>query len=121
MSVKKILVVEDVAVERKRITDILAASGYTVTQAVNGREAIEKAGVERPDLIFMDIIMPEIDGFAACRQITSATETKNIPVVIVSSKSQQADKVWAQLQGAAALIGKPYEDEAILEQARAFA
>lgn len=121
MSVKKILVVEDVAVERERITNILAANGYAVTQAANGREAIEKAGAERPDLIFMDIIMPEVDGFAACRQITSAAETKDIPVVIVSSKNQQADKVWAQLQGASALIGKPYEEAAILEQARAFA
>lgn len=117
---KKILVVEDDPVQQQRLCDVLKQVAANVTVVSNGSEAVAKAKDLMPDLILMDIIMPEMDGYAACRSITKDAATKHIPVVIVSSKNQEADKVWAQLQGAKALIGKPYQDEDILEQARAY-
>lgn len=119
MANQKILVVDDDAVQQKRICEVLSATGADIVLANNGKEGVEKALSEKPDLIFMDVVMPEIDGFAACRQITSDAATKGIPVVIVSSKNQEADKVWAQLQGATAVVGKPYKDEEILDQVKA--
>ncbi|MCO4757209.1 MAG: response regulator [Oceanospirillaceae bacterium] len=114
----KILVVEDDTVQQLHICQLLSTIDAEVIVASNGSEGMKKAQEEKPDLIFMDVVMPEVDGFAACRQITQDAATKDIPVVIVSSKNQEADKVWAQLQGAKAVIGKPYEDEEILKQVK---
>ena len=117
---KKILVVEDDPIQQQHLCDILKKVSAQVSVANNGSCAVEKAKDEQPDLIFMDIVMPGVDGYAACRSITSDEATKQIPVVIVSSKNQEADKVWAQLQGARALVGKPYSEEDILQQVNAF-
>jgi twitching motility two-component system response regulator PilH len=114
--IKKILVVDNVTADQKRICSILASLDTVVIIAQNGKEAVEKAQTEKPDLIFMDVVMPEVDGYSACRQITTNDLTRNIPVVIVSSKNQKADKVWAKLQGATALVSKPYDDEEIIKQ-----
>ncbi|PIE25184.1 MAG: two-component system response regulator [Neptuniibacter caesariensis] len=105
---KKILVVEDDPVQQKHICTVLASCGVQVVIADNGKQGLEKAKSEKPDLIFMDIVMPEMDGYSACRQITTDAETKHIPVVIVSSKNEEADKVWGQLQGASAMVAKPF-------------
>jgi len=117
---KKILVVEDDPVQQQRICDVLKSVDAEIIVAVNGQQGISKAIEERPDLILMDVVMPEVDGFAACRQITSGDETREIPVVIVSSKNQEADKVWAQLQGAKAMIAKPFSDQELVDQVNAF-
>ncbi len=116
---KKVLVVEDDPVQQKHICSVLAANGVEVLVANDGKEGLSKAQSEKPDLIFMDIVMPEMDGFSACRQITSDDDTKHIPVIIVSSKHEEADKVWAQLQGATAMIAKPFSDEEITAQLQA--
>lgn len=113
---KKILVVEDDPVQQQHICDILKQVNAQISVASNGSQAVEKAQQEQPDLVLMDIIMPGLDGYAACRSITTGETTKKIPVIIVSSKNQEADKVWAQLQGARALVGKPYTEEEILKQ-----
>ncbi|MCP4595945.1 response regulator [Neptuniibacter sp.] len=113
---KKILVVEDDPVQQQHICTVLSDTGAQVIVAGNGKQGLEKAKAEKPDLIFMDIVMPEMDGFSACRQITSDAETKDIPVVIVSSKNEEADKVWAQLQGAVAVVGKPFTQDDLMAQ-----
>lgn len=118
MSLKKILVVDDDPIQQARILDVLSSVDAEIVVANNGKQGIEKAIEIKPNLIFMDIVMPEVDGFSACRQITTDEATKGIPVVMVSSKNQEADKVWAQLQGATAVVGKPYKDEEILEHVR---
>tara|TARA_Y100000782_G_scaffold115321_1_gene156938 strand:- start:17852 stop:18211 length:360 start_codon:yes stop_codon:yes gene_type:complete len=119
--VKKVLVVEDDPVQQKHICTVLASCGVEVVVASDGKQGLEKAKSEQPDLIFMDIVMPEMDGFSACRQITSNDDTKDIPVVIVSSKKEEADKVWAQLQGATAMIAKPFTEDDLLVQINALA
>ena len=122
MATKKILIVEDSLIDQQRICGILTQANVNaaISIAQNGREGLEKARSELPDLIFMDILMPEMDGFSACRKITTSPDTKDIPVVIVSVKNQPVDKVWATLQGAVAMIAKPYTDEEILEQVAHF-
>ena len=117
---KKILVVDDDPVQQKHICNLLSEVDATLILAANGQQGVDKARQEMPDLILMDVVMPEVDGFAACRQITTAPETKEIPVVIVSSKNQEADKVWAQLQGAKAMISKPFADQDLLKQVNQF-
>lgn len=116
---KKVLVVEDDPVQQKHICTVLVGCGVEVIAASDGKQGLEKAKSEKPDLIFMDIVMPEMDGFSACRQITTDELTKHIPVVLVSSKKEEADKVWAQLQGASAMVSKPFTDEDLLAQINA--
>ncbi len=116
MALKKILVVDDNSIYTENIKQILVAEGYLVITAVSGKDALEKASQHQPALIFMDIVMPEMDGFAACRELAKNVLTKEIPVVCVSSKNTEADRVWAQLQGAKAYISKPYTAEQVLAQ-----
>ena len=122
MTTKKILVIEDTLIDQQRLCDILlnAKVNANISTASNGKEGLEIARNEHPDLIFMDILMPEMDGFSVCRKLTTSPETKDIPVVIVSIKNQPVDKVWATLQGAVAMIAKPYTEAQILEQVSQF-
>lgn len=120
MAVNKILVVDDSPAELENIKSIVSEAGYPVISASSGRQALDLAQAERPDLIFMDIIMPDMDGYATCRQLSHDATTKNIPVVFVTSKNQKADRLWAQMQGGKAFITKPYEPEDIIDQIKAF-
>lgn len=116
----KILLVDDSVTELGRIKQIVEKAGHDVVVAKDGLEAIEKAKEELPDMIFMDIVMPRMDGFRATRNISSLEETKHIPVILVSTKNEAVDIAWAKRQGASHLIGKPYAASEILEQLAAF-
>ncbi|MFO1196688.1 MAG: response regulator [Burkholderiaceae bacterium] len=112
------LVVDDVAAERERMSGILRGAGWDVRLAASGAQAIERARSERPAIIFMDIVMPDMDGFEACRRLAQHRDTRAIPVVFVSTKSQRADRVWARMQGGRDLIGKPYTVTQLLDALR---
>ena len=117
--IKRVLCVDDTEIDRVRLKKILTDAGYEVATVASAPEAIDRVSKGlRPDLILMDIVMPEMDGFSAYRALKNSEAGKNIPVVFVSSKSEQADKVWAQLLGAKAYITKPYQQEEILSQIR---
>ena len=88
--------------------------------ATTGAEAIAMAKAEKPQLIFLDILMPDMDGFEACRKLGSDGATKDIPVVFVTSKGQKADRMWAQMQGGRDLVAKPFTPDQIIEQLKAF-
>jgi twitching motility two-component system response regulator PilH len=120
MAIRKVLCVDDVGSDLLNIEKIVSASGVFVLTASNGKDAVVKAINEMPDLIFMDVNMPVMDGFAAMRELKKDARTKNIPVVLVTSKSHKADKVWAQVQGASGYVTKPYTAEQIQEQLKAF-
>jgi twitching motility two-component system response regulator PilH len=120
MAIRKVLVVDDSPADLANVKNIVTEAGCIVVTATNGKEAVEKAKVEKPDLIFMDIIMPDMDGYAACRLLGNEGETKEIPVVFVTSKKQKADRLWAQMQGGKAFITKPYTADAIIDQLKAF-
>jgi len=116
---KKVLVVDDSTVDLNSLKTILADIGCHVLTASGGVEAIAKAKSEKPAIVFLDIVMPDMDGYEACRQLAADPATKHIPVVFVTHKGQKADQVWGQLQGARGYIVKPARPEQIVEQLKA--
>ena len=113
---KKVLVVDDSAADLSNIKSVLADAGCIVITATNGAEAIDKAKSQKPAIIFLDIVMPDMDGYEACRLLAQDEDTKPIPVVFVTSKGQKADKVWGELQGAKGHVHKPYTADQIIDQ-----
>ena len=113
---KKILIVDDTAAHLQQLKEIVSGAGYQVITAASGQQAVEKARLEKPDMILLDIVMDDLDGYGACREITRNDETKDIPVVFVSTKNQRADRLWAEKQGAKALVTKPVDSSEILKQ-----
>lgn len=120
MSINKVLVVDDSDTELSNIKSIISKTGCIVLSASSGLEAVEIAKRERPDMIFMDIIMPDMDGYEATRKLSNDSATRDIPIVFVSSKNQKADKLWAQMQGGKGYVTKPYTPEKIIDQLKSF-
>jgi len=109
-----ILIVDDSAEELEHLTGVLGRRGHDVLTAATGAEGIEIARSKHPDLVLMDVVMPEINGFQATRQLKRDARTADIPVVIISAKSQQVDRVWGERQGAHADISKPLQEHTLL-------
>ena len=110
----KILVVDDSPTQLTNLVKIVQGEGHEVITATNGMEGIEKAREEKPDLILMDVVMPELNGFQATRKITRDPATEQIPVILVTTKDQVTDKVWGQRQGAAGYIIKPPKEAELI-------
>ncbi len=117
--IQTILVADDSLTERTHLTRILETAGYTVIGATSGNEAAAMAEEHQPDLVFLDIIMEDGDGYRACRTIRRNEITRHIPVIMVSSKSNPVDKKWAEKQGATAYVVKPYADKEIIQALKA--
>jgi CheY-like chemotaxis protein len=117
--IRKVLIVDDTQADRINLERIVSDAGLQAVLAVSGAQAIEYAKRDKPDLILMDVNMPEIDGFAATRMLKADDETRHIPVVFVSSKNQKADEAWGQILGARGYVTKPYTREQILAQLQA--
>lgn len=115
-AIRKILIADDSNTERLNLKQILEAAGYEVITASSGNEAKALAESQSPDLIMLDIIMEDGDGYQACRALKRNPATQSIPVIMVSSKSNPVDKQWAQKLGANAYIVKPYKDADVLQQ-----
>ena len=96
------------------MVNTLAGEGHQVLTAATGIDGVEMACSEQPDIIFMDVVMPGINGFQATRQITRSSQTSHIPVVIVSSKDQDADRVWGERQGACDYLTKPVDNRTLI-------
>jgi two-component system, chemotaxis family, response regulator PixH len=109
-----ILIVEDTLSQLELIRHYLQESGYTVIEATNAREAVEKAVAQKPDLILTDVVMPEMSGFELCRLLKRQPETAQIPVVFCTSKAQEIDRMWGMRQGADAYITKPFTREQLV-------
>ncbi len=116
MTMTKVLVCDDSVTDLTNIKNIVEDAGCLAVAASSGAEALERAKSEQPDVIFLDIIMPEMDGFEACRKLRDDPGTKHIPVIFVTSKHQKADRVWAQMQGAKDFVSKPYTADQIIEK-----
>ncbi len=104
---KTILVVEDNEMNLELVTDILKAEGYTVIQAQSGSEALEMAKTERPDLILMDIQLPEMDGLEVTRLLKKDDSTKNIIVIALTAHAMRGDEAKARDAGCSGYIAKP--------------
>lgn len=110
----RILVVDDSPTETHQFVNALARHGHQVLTAASGSVGITMASEELPDVILMDVVMPGINGFQATRQLTKGESTSHIPVIIVSSKSQDADRVWGERQGACGYLTKPVDDRVLI-------
>src|SRR5512139_739953 len=88
MEQKKILLVDDSATVLLLERMILSKDDYVIVTAKDGHEGVEKAGAERPDLILMDVVMPRMDGFEACRQLRRRDDTKSIPIIMVTTRGE---------------------------------
>lgn len=115
MSVNTVLVVDDTPAHLENLKNIVSGAGCRVIIAASGKEAIALTKEEKPDLVLMDIVMDDLDGYGACREIIADNDTKDIPVVFVSTKNQRVDRLWAEKQGARGLISKPYKDQEIID------
>ena len=93
---------------------ILAGAGYTVIKAENGRQGLVEARNRQPDLILLDVMMPEIDGFIVCSQLQANPDTAYIPVVFLSALVEEADRAKAFAVGAADYLAKPVQKESLL-------
>lgn len=114
-----ILIVEDSPTELYQMQKVLEQHGYSTAAAVDGAEALTKAREIKPDLIFMDIVMPGVDGFRATRQLAADPETRAIPVIMVSSKGEETDRIWGMRQGAVDYLVKPFTPNQLVEKAQA--
>jgi twitching motility two-component system response regulator PilH len=97
----------------------LEQNGFQTASAADGSEAIRKARELHPDLILMDIVMPGLNGFQATRELASDPETRTIPVIMVTSKSQESDRVWGLRQGAVDYLVKPVPSDQLVRKAQA--
>lgn len=111
----KILVVDDSPTEMHIITNMLKRNGHEFITAEDGVEGISMAKNERPDLILMDVVMPNLNGFKATRALSKDPVTQNIPVVILSNKSMPADKFWGEKQGAKDYLFKPIDESLLID------
>ncbi|RLE27919.1 MAG: two-component system response regulator [Acidobacteria bacterium] len=113
-----ILIVDDVRTEQEIIKKALQPLGYSFLIAENGTQALEVAAKEVPALIVLDVIMPDMDGFKACRKLKKADGTKNIPIILCTTKGGESDKFWGEKQGADAYVTKPFDAGEFLGVAR---
>lgn len=105
----KVLVVEDSLAQRQMISDLLKGSGLKVEVASNGEEALKLVETYSPDIVVLDIVMPQMNGYELCRRLKNDPKTQNVPVVMCSSKGEEFDRYWGMRQGADAYIAKPFQ------------
>lgn len=108
-----ILVVDDAQTDRELMARVVNGSGHRAVLAADGKEAISLAKQHKPSLIFLDVVMPLMDGFATCRHLRKDPETAQIPIVLVTSKATESDVFWGKKQGATEHVGKPWSPSAI--------
>ena len=112
---KTILIVEDEPKNMTLTRDILKISGYETIEAVDGRQCIDKAKSAKPNLILMDIMMPKMDGYAACREIKADPATKNIPVIMLTAVGYDLNKKLAKQMGAEGYVTKPFSRQQLVD------
>ena len=111
----RVLIVDDSPTETYKFKEILEKNGFEIITADNGADGVAIARQEQPDVILMDVVMPGVNGFQATRQISKNEETKHIPVIIVTTKDQETDRVWGKRQGAKDYLTKPVDATLLLE------
>ncbi len=120
MSVKKILIVDDSMAEVRLMQAVLEQAGYW-SVAINDPTRIEQTiDIERPGLILLDVVMPQRNGFQACRELKNSAEYGGIPIVLVTSKDGPSDRYWGQMQGADGYVVKPFTREQLLMEVQKF-
>ena len=106
----RILIIDDSATEIASFSRILQNHEHEIVSASNAEEGLTKARQEKPDLILMDVVMPGMNGFQATRRLTRDPETSNIPVIMITAKDQETDRIWGLRQGARDYVIKPVRE-----------
>jgi twitching motility two-component system response regulator PilH len=112
----RILIADDSPTEVYVLQKLLERHGHQVLVAEDGEKAVSITQQEQPDLVLMDVVMPNLNGFQATRILSRDDDTSHIPIIIVSSKNQETDKMWGLRQGAKGYLGKPVSEDEIIEQ-----
>ncbi|GER86644.1 hypothetical protein KDW_08060 [Dictyobacter vulcani] len=115
---QKILVVDDSWTELTMIVTPLRNSGFDVVTAVDGEEAVEKVFRERPQCIVLDVVLPKQNGFQVCRKLKNSEMSRNIPIILLTSKNTPLDKAWGMRQGADLYITKPFNGDELVASVR---
>ena len=110
-----VLIVDDSPTETYKMETVLQKNGFVVFKADNGMDGVAAAKKHLPDLVLMDVVMPGLNGFQATRQLTKDADTSHIPVIIVTTKDQETDKVWGKRQGAKDYLTKPVDEATLLK------
>lgn len=111
----RILIVDDSPSQLLGMKRVIEKLGHEALTAEDGAAGVEAAKRELPDLILMDVVMPNLNGFQATRSISKDASTSHIPVVLVTTKDQETDKVWGMRQGAKAYIVKPFNEAELIK------
>ena len=114
-----ILIVDDSPTEVHVIKKALEKHGYQTATAADGAEGIRLAKQMKPDLIFMDVVMPGMNGYQATRTLVNDPKTRTIPIIMVTSKGQETDKIWGLRQGAVDYMVKPVSPDQLVAKAQA--
>ena len=109
-----ILVVDDSPMLREMISGLLQKSGLTISMAQDGQEAKEKIAANPPDLVVLDVVMPNMNGYELCRWVKSNPSTQHVLVILCSSKGEEFDRYWGIKQGADAYVIKPFRPGELL-------
>jgi two-component system cell cycle response regulator DivK len=117
---KRILVVEDTEDNRKIVRDLLTSVGYELIEAVDGAEGVTMAQNEKPDLILMDIQLPEMDGYEATRRIRAIPELAAVPIIAVTSYALSGDEAKTRAAGCDGYVAKPFSPRQLLAKIREF-
>ena len=120
MSKKKILVVEDEESLLKLESILLISKGYEVIGVPNGKAALDAIDEQKPDLVLLDIMLPEIDGFEVCRRIKNNQQTRDIPVIMLTAKKSREDMTRGENVGADWYITKPFKSAMVIETIQRF-
>ena len=110
-----ILIVDDSPTQVAILSKILEPRGHQLSVATNGEEGVAAAQAQQPDLILMDVVMPGLNGFQATRKLTRDPATQEIPVILVSTKDQETDRIWGMRQGAKGYLVKPPDEAELVE------
>ena len=112
----RILIVDDSPTEAHVLKTMLEKNGFDTLSATSGEDGIALAKKEKPDLILMDVVMPGMNGFQATRQISKEPDTSAIPIIIVTTKDQETDRVWGLRQGAKDYVTKPAQESELISK-----
>lgn len=110
----RVMVVDDSPTDREFLKQMLTRAGHDVIESSGGQDAIERAKTQKADCVVMDVVMPGMNGFQATRTLTRDPVTALIPVIVVSAKNQETDRLWALRQGAKEYIVKPVKEAELL-------
>jgi len=110
----KILIVDDSETQLYTLSKICEDEGHEIVTAASGEEGVDAAIANHPDLILMDVVMPGLNGFQATRKISKNAETADIPIIFVTTKDQETDRIWGMRQGASDYLTKPVDKKKLV-------